>query len=147
MIVNPQDAPEDAPLLLGLGCSSAAQADEIITLVDASLAEAGLTARPLAAFATHARRRDSVALAQAAAHYGLPLRFLDDDELAPAYPGTCEAVAAAAGPLLLGKRKSRYATCAIAVCAPGFDLSAFGQPASPSAAMASSRLATSLAGP
>ena len=51
------------------------------------------------------------------------------------------------GPLLLGKRKARYATCAIAAVAADFDLFAFGQPESPSAAMASSTLATSLAGP
>ena len=143
MIVNP----DDAPLVLGLGCSTSASTAEIVALIDASLAETGLDPRRVCALATHIRKRGSVALAQAAARYDLPLRFLDDDELAPDHQGTCEAVAAAAGPLLLGKRKSRYATCAIAACGPGFVLSAFGQPASPSASMASSTSATSLAGP
>lgn len=134
-------------VIVGLGCSTAASAAEIIALADACLAEAGLPASVIAALATHSRRRDSLALVQAAAHYDVPLRFLDDDELAPAIPGTCEAVAAAAGPLLLGKRKSRFATCAIALAVPGFVLAAFGQPARLSAAMASSTLTASLAGP
>lgn len=138
----------DRPVvILGLGCSTAASTAEIVALADACLAEASLNAGAIAALATHSRKRNSLALAQAAAHYEVPLRFLDDGELAPATPGTCEAVAAAAGPLLLGKRKSRYATCAIALAAPGFVLAAFGQPARLSTAMASSTLAASLAGP
>ncbi len=139
--------PDHPQLIIGLGCSTAASTDEIVALIAACLAEAHSDARAIAALATHNRKRGSTALAQAAAHYDVPLRFLDDDELAHGVPGTCEAVAAAAGPLLLGKRKSRYATCAIAVAAPGFDPAAFGQPDRPSAAMASSMLATSLAGP
>lgn len=136
-----------SPLIIGLGCSSAASADEVVALIAACLAEIDRDCASVSAFATHVRKRGSMALAQAARHYDVPLRFLADDELAPGISGTCEAVAAAAGPLLLGKRKSRYATCAIAACRPGFVLSAFGQPESPSAAMAASTLATSLAGP
>ncbi|SEP85290.1 cobalt-precorrin 5A hydrolase / precorrin-3B C17-methyltransferase [Devosia sp. YR412] len=139
--------PDDVPIVIGLGCATAAEPREIIGLIEMCLSEANLHASQIAAMGTHVRKRDSLALMQAAAHFDLELRFLDDDDLAPGVPGTCEAVAAAAGPLLLGKRKSRYATCAIALAAPGFDLSGFGQPASPSAAMASSTLATSLAGP
>ena len=139
--------PHDMPIVVGLGCSSLASTREIVGLILSSLLEANLGAQQIAAFGTHSRKRDSLALLQAASHFDLPLRFLDDDELAPAVPGTCEAVAAAAGPLLLGKRKSRYATCAIAAAARGFDPAAFGQPAGPSAVMASSTLATSLAGP
>ena len=133
------------PIVIGLGCSSAADAPEIIALVDPCLAEAGLDATRIAAFATHVRKRESRALAQAASHFDVPLRFLDDDDLA--YAGTAEPAASAAGTLILGKRKSHYATCAIALAAPGFTPSHFGQPASPSAAIASSTLATSLAGP
>ncbi|MDB5614208.1 MAG: cobalamin biosynthesis protein [Devosia sp.] len=139
--------PHDTPIIVGLGCSSAASAREIVGLILSSLLEANLGAGQIAAFATHSRKRDSLALLQAASHFDVPLRFLDDDELAPGVPGTCEAVAAAAGALLLGKRKSRYATCAIAAATPGFDASNFGQSASPSAVMAPSTLATSLAGP
>lgn len=139
--------PDRFPIIVGLGCSSSAEAGEIIALISACLAEARRDARDIAAFATHTRKRGSLALLQAAAHFGATLRLLDDDELAPGIAGTCEAVAAAAGPLLLGKRKSSFATCAIAACAPGFELPAFGQPSSSSATMASSTLATSLAGP
>nr|WP_295883389.1 cobalamin biosynthesis protein [uncultured Devosia sp.] len=139
--------PDRPPLIIGLGCATAASAEEIIALIAACLAEIHRDPQDIAALATHMRKRGSNALAEAAAHYDQPLYFLDDDDLAPAIPGTCEAVASAAGPLLLGKRKSRYATCAIAACRPGFNLATFGQPDSPSAAIASSTLATSLAGP
>ena len=139
--------PDRPPLIIGLGCSTAASAEEIIALIAACLAQVHRYPRDVAALATHRRKRGSNALSEAAAHYDLPLYFLDDDDLAQGVPGTCEAVAAAAGPLLLGKRKSRYATGAIAACRPGFDLAAFGQPDSPSAVSASSTLATSLAGP
>src|SRR5690606_2081293 len=106
------------PIIIGLGCSSSASTNEVLALIAACLAEARLDATQILAFATHSRKRDSLALAEAAARYDLPLRFLDDDDLAHGVPGTCEAVAAAAGPLLLAKRKSRLATCAIAQAAP-----------------------------
>jgi precorrin-3B C17-methyltransferase / cobalt-factor III methyltransferase len=136
-----------APLIIGLGCSTAANAYEIISLIATCLAEIQREPGDVVALATHVRKHGDPALADAAAHYELPLHFLDDDDLAPDTPGTCEAVAAAAGPLLLGKRKSRYATCAIASSRPGFSLAAFGQCGRSSAAIASSTPATSLAGP
>lgn len=139
--------PRHSPLIIGLGCSSAASAGEIVTLISSCLAEIAADSRSISALATHIRKRGSMALAQAAAHYGVPLHFLADDDLAPGISGICEAVAAGAGPLLLGKRKSRYATCAIAACRPGFILAAFGQPERSSAAIAASMSATSLAGP
>lgn len=137
---------DDTPIIIGLGCSSAAAPDEIIALVNACLTEAGLSATQILAFATHVRKRGSEALSLAASHFDLPLRLLEDDDLALRVPGTCEAVAAAAGPIVLTKRKTRFATCAIARVAPGFALAAFGQP-SFSAAIASSTEATSWAGP
>lgn len=139
--------PGDISVVVGLGCSTAASASEIVGLIEGCLAETGLESRQIKAFATHIRKHDSRALKQAAAHFDLPLLFLGDAGLAPGVPGTCEAVAAAAGPLLLGKRKTGHATCAIALAGPDFDLASFGQPANPSAAIASSTLATSLAGP
>lgn len=138
---------DSARLVLGLGCSTSADAREIIALIATSLAEAHCDVSDVAIFATHVRKRSSLALAEAANFYDVPLLFLDDDALNIEFPGTCEAVAAAAGPLVLGKRKSRFATCAIARCRPDFDLSGFGQPTSPSALIAASTLATSLAGP
>lgn len=135
------------PLVVGVGCATAASTAEIIALVDTCLLGAGYRPDDVVAIASHIRKEHSVALALAAAHFGVPLRLLDDDELAPSVPGTAEAVAAAAGPLRLGKRKSRYATCAIALCGPGFDLSAFGQAPRSRASIAASIVATSSAGP
>lgn len=131
---------DERPILIGLGCASAASGDEVIALVEACLIESGCDADQIAAFASHSRKRGSLALIQAAGFYGVPLYFLDDDDLAPGIAGTCEAVAASVGPLCLSKRKSRYATCAIAFC----EVDAFAQPPR-IAAMAASRLSTSVA--
>ena len=132
-------------IVAGIGFASAATAQELIGLIAASLAEAGLAATHLAAIATHKRKLGTAIPLHVAAHFGVPLRLLEDRDLP--LPGLAEGTAAAAGPLRLGKRKSRYATCALADCAPGFTLAAFGQPPISSATIASSRLATSLAGP
>ncbi|HEY8577910.1 MAG TPA: cobalamin biosynthesis protein [Devosia sp.] len=134
------------PVVIGLGCSSRAEAAEIIALVQSCLVRAGVAPSQVVAVATHARRRLSPALLQTASRFGLTLRYLDDDQLAPGVPGTSEAVAAAAGPLLLPMRKSAFATCAIALAGEGFEAERFGQPVSPRATRASSTLATSLAG-
>ncbi|QDZ09374.1 cobalamin biosynthesis protein [Devosia ginsengisoli] len=132
-------------IVAGIGFASAATAQELIDLIAASLAEAGLDATHLAAIATHKRKLGTAIPLHVAAHFGVPLRLLDDGDLTML--GLAEGAAAAAGPLRLTKRKSRYATCALADCAPGFSVASFGQPPISSAAMASSRLATSLAGP
>ena len=132
-------------IVAGIGFASAASAEEVIALVEASLAEAGLAANHLVAIATHKRKLGTAIPLRVAAHFGVPLRLLDDGDLVMV--GLAEGAAAAAGPLRLTKRKSRYATCALADCRPGFTLAAFGQPPISSAAIASSRLATSLAGP
>lgn len=131
-------------IVAGIGFASAATAGEVIGLIAACLAEAGLSAAQLVAIGTHARKRGSPVARQVALHFGVPLRLLSDPDPGP---GLAEAVAAAAGPLRLGKRKSRYATCALALCPANFRLADFGQPSSPSAAMASSTVATSSAGP
>jgi cobalt-precorrin 5A hydrolase/precorrin-3B C17-methyltransferase len=132
-------------LVAGIGFATAATTDEIVGLIEACLAEAGFPAHQLIAIGTHRRKLGNAVPLRVAARFGVPLRLLDDSDLAS--ESIAEAAAMAAGPLRLARRKSRYATCAIAACAPGFSVAAFGQPASPSAAMASSRLATSLAGP
>ena len=132
-------------IVAGIGFASAATAQELIDLIDACLAEAGLAATHLAAIVTHKRKLGTALPLHVAAHFGVPLRLLDDGDLVMV--GLAEGAAAAAGPLRLTKRKSRYATCALADCRPGFTLAAFGQPPISSAAIASSRLATSLAGP
>ena len=132
-------------IVAGIGFASAASAEEVIALVEASLAEAGLAAADLLAIATHHRKLGTAIPLSVAAHFGVPLRLLDDGDLP--LPGLAEGAAAAAGPLRLGKRKSRYATCALADCRPGLAVEALGQPPISSASIASSRLATSWAGP
>ena len=138
---------KDRPILIGLGCSTKASADEIITLVQACLGESGDDADQIIALASHRRKSGSRALAQTATHFGVPLFILGDDAVAPGISSTCEALAAVAGPLRLGKRKSGFATAAIAECAPGFTLDRLAYLASPSAAIAPSMLDTSVAGP
>ena len=132
-------------VVAGIGFATAASSDEVIGLVNACLAEAGFAAEHLAAIGTHARKLGNAVPLRVAAHFGVPLRLLDDRDLSS--ESVAEAVAAAAGTLRLGKRKSRYATCAIGECRPGFAVAGFGQPASPKASMASSIVATSSAGP
>lgn len=134
-------------IVAGIGFASAATAGEIVELIQACLAEAGISADKLAAIGTHARKHSSPVPAQVARYFGVPLRLLADEDMAPNVPGVAEAVAAMVGPLRLGKRKSRYATCAIALCRGGFRLAGFGQPSTSSAAIASSTVATSSAGP
>ena len=136
-----------APVLVGLGCSTKADTAEIIALVHACLAEAGTHPTQIIAMASHTRKTGSRALAQTASYFGVPLLFLGDNAVAPDIASTCEAVAAAAGPLRLPKRKSRFATCAIAQCSPGWTPDQRLQPLPASAAMAASTLVTSLAGP
>lgn len=132
-------------IVAGIGFASAATSEEVIALVEASLAESGLAANHLVAIATHRRKLGTALPLRVAAHFGVPLRLLEDRDLP--LPGLAEGTAAAAGPLRLAKRKSRYATCALADCRPGLSVDAFGQPPISSAAIASSRLDTSWAGP
>ncbi len=125
-------------LVAGLGCTSAARADEVIALVREAMAQ---VSGELVALATIPRRADHPALREAAARLNLPLRVIE----LPG-PDVAEPVAASAGPLVLGKQKSAEVTCALALAPLGFDLSRWGQPSS-NAAMASSTVATSKAGP
>jgi cobalamin biosynthesis protein CbiG len=145
-------------IVAGIGCSSAAETGEIIALVKACLAELDTPPSALRALASHTRKSGNPALSAAAAYFGVPLCLLNDGQLSDdilsssprvlsetGRPAIAEAVAAAAGPLLLAKRRSARATCALALCAPGFDALGFGQVSS--AAMAASTLSTSSAGP
>lgn len=132
-------------VVAGIGFATAATDDEIVGLIDKCLSEAGCSAQQLVAIGTHLRKLGNAVPLRVAAHFGVPLRLLDDHDLTS--DSVSEAVATAAGPLRVAKRQSRYATCAIAECGAGFTLAVFGQSPSPRASMASSTLATSLAGP
>lgn len=125
-------------LVAGIGCTSAASADEVVALVREATAQ---VSGELVALATIPLRADHPALREAAKRLELPLRVID----LPG-PEVAEPVAASAGPLVLGKLKSARVTCALALVPSGFDPMSWGQPSS-SEAMASSTEATSRAGP
>jgi cobalt-precorrin 5A hydrolase/precorrin-3B C17-methyltransferase len=118
---------------IGIGCKHDAAPDEILELVRVTLAEAGLSPNAIACIATIDRKRDDAAINDVAAKLGVPARFFSTAELAAETriaqtservldavdtPSVAEAAALlAAGPnakLILPKRKSAHATCAIA---------------------------------
>lgn len=140
-------------LVAGIGCRRGASADDIIDLIETTLAMAGRSITDLGAIATIERKADEPGLNAAAVALGVPLRVFSAAELSTSdhpngdilrligVPAVAEASAAMAGPLLVRKQKSARVTCALSLCSPGF----FGQSAS--AAIAASTLLTSSAGP
>ena len=139
-------APSDR-FVVGMGFASAATADEITALLESCLAACNLDGQNLLAIGTPMRKQASPLLVPVAQHFGVPLRLFDDEDLRDAGPGVADAIAGLAGPLLLGKTKSDFATCAIAYCGSGFSLATFGQPYTAMVTTASSTLLTSIAGP
>jgi cobalamin biosynthesis protein CbiG len=150
--------PIGARLVAGIGCSSAADVAEIVALVEQCLVELGAAPASLIGLVSHSRKANHPGLLAAAQHFDIPLRLLDDAELradmptpsprvlaAIGQPSIAEAAAAAVGPLLLAKRRSSHATCALALCDGRLDLQA--QASSPRASIAASTLSTSCAGP
>ncbi|MGW1378324.1 cobalamin biosynthesis protein [Streptomyces sp. NPDC002446] len=127
-----------APLVAGVGASRGVPVDEVLELIMATRAAAGLAGRPLAALATVAAKADEPGLTGAARRLGVPLlsfpaaalaavRVPDPSRAAAAAVGTPSVAEAAAllgaGPgaeLVAGKRKSAplgrpaRATCALA---------------------------------
>lgn len=120
--------------VLGLGCESGAPVDDLLALAARSLQEAGIEPGWLTALASIASKAAEPAILAVAAHYAVPIRFFDAPTLereTPRLPnpselvfarvgchGVAEAAAlAAAGAdsrLVLPKRKSAFATAAIA---------------------------------
>jgi cobalamin biosynthesis protein CbiG len=118
---------------IGIGCKRGAGPGEVLELVRATLAEAGLPPSAVACIATIDRKKDEAAIVELAAKFGVPVRFFPADALAAetrimhpskdvaAMVGT-ESIAEAAALLAAGsgaklivrKRKSAHATCAIA---------------------------------
>lgn len=154
--------PIGARLVAGIGCSSAADVAEIVALVEQCLVELGAAPASLIGLVSHSRKAHHPGLLAAAQHFDIPLRLLDDAELradmptpsprvlvAIGQPSIAEAAAAAVGPLLLAKRRSSHATCALALCDGRLDLQAQAQAQAsiPRASIAASTLSTSCAGP
>jgi cobalt-precorrin 5A hydrolase/precorrin-3B C17-methyltransferase len=102
-----------------------------------------LTPRSLAALASIDLKADESGLIGAAAHFGVPLRLFTADELAAerarvpnpsplveaetGTPSVAEAAALKAGKLLVTKRKSARATCAIAEASEPVDIERLGR--------------------
>ncbi|WP_159766620.1 precorrin-3B C(17)-methyltransferase [Streptomyces sp. HM190] len=122
-------------LVVGVGASKGAPADEVSGLVESALRDAGLSPRSLAQLATVDAKADEPGLVEAAARLGVPLVTHSAEELAAvevpnpsdaplAAVGTPSVAEAAAlvggGELLVPKRKSEradgrpaMATCAV----------------------------------
>ncbi|MFD5098218.1 precorrin-3B C(17)-methyltransferase [Streptomyces albidochromogenes] len=121
-------------LVVGVGASRGAPADEVTGLIERTLAEAGLSAASVAALATVDAKAEEAGIVEAAARLGVPLRTYAAEELAridvpnPSGPplaavGTPSVAETAAlvggGELLVPKRKSApegraaMATCAV----------------------------------
>ncbi len=123
---------------LGVGCARDCPEEELSALAEAALAEAGVTPQALAGVFSLDLKADEPAVWAMAARLGVPARFFDAARLEAETPrlatpsdvvfaevgchGVAEAAAlAAAGveaQLVLPKRKSAMATCAVAA-APG----------------------------
>lgn len=110
-------------LVVGVGASKGAPADEVRELVEGTLADAGLSPRSVAALATVDAKADEPGVVEAAAHLGVPLLTYTAQRLgaievpnpsdaplaAVGTPSVAEAAALAAAPggeLLVPKRKS-----------------------------------------
>jgi cobalt-precorrin 5A hydrolase/precorrin-3B C17-methyltransferase len=135
-------------LALGVGCERGADIAELQTLVDETLAEAGLAPGAVAAIASLDLKSDEQAVLACAENLGLPARFFTAAELEAEAPrlanpsevvfsevgchGVSEGAALAlAGPdaeLVVPKRKSARATCAIARSPKTIDANAAGKP-------------------
>ncbi len=116
-------------LVAGIGAERGVAADEVIGLITETLAGQNLAPQSLAALATIDIKSDESAFHAAAAHFGVPLRIFTAGELnqeryrlinpsdiveaETGTPGVAEAAALKAGTLIVPKRKSKRATCAI----------------------------------
>jgi cobalt-precorrin 5A hydrolase/precorrin-3B C17-methyltransferase len=130
-------------LVAGVGCARGASATEVIGLIESTLAEAGLSPLALAALGSVERKADEAGLAAAAAHFGVSLRLFSVAELNAererlpnpsavveaeiGVAGVAEAVALKAGDLVVPKRKSANATCAIGRAPAPLAVSHFGR--------------------
>jgi cobalt-precorrin 5A hydrolase len=118
-------------IVVGAGCSLGCPADELLDLIDAALVEAGATSRDVQALATVDRRAHEPAMLAVSARRGWPLETHPVEALRAVpvptpsavvaehvgTPSVAEAAAlltASADTLLVPKRRSAHATCALA---------------------------------
>ena len=134
-------------LALGIGCERDCPTDEVAALAAETLAAAGLAPEAVAAVVSVELKAGEAGIHAFAASLGVPARFFSAARLLDETPrlterseaafratgcwGVAEGAAlAAAGPggtLIVGKRKSRGATCAIARAAAPIDPAAIGR--------------------
>jgi len=130
-------------LVAGVGCERSADGAEVIGLIESALRSENLSPLSLAAIASIDIKADEPALHAAARHFNVPLRLFSATELAQeryrlkqpsdyvedtvGTPSVAEAAALKAGPLVVEKRKSHRATCAIGRAPRPIDVAAFGR--------------------
>ncbi|MFZ2005591.1 MAG: precorrin-3B C(17)-methyltransferase, partial [Stellaceae bacterium] len=134
-------------LALGIGCERFCPADEIAALTDESLAAAELAPETVASVVSIELKLDEPGIHALAERLGVPAQFFSSARLLEETPrlterseaafhasgcwGVAEGAALAAagggGTLVVTKRKSRGATCAIARAALPIDASAIGR--------------------
>ncbi len=134
-------------LALGIGCERFCPAEEIAALARASLAEAGLAAGAVGAIVSIELKADEPGIHALARSLGVPARFFPAARLLAETPrltrrseaafratgcwGVAEGAAlAAAGPdceLVVPRRQSRHATCAVARAPAPIDAMAIGR--------------------
>jgi cobalt-precorrin 5A hydrolase/precorrin-3B C17-methyltransferase len=135
-------------LAVGIGCERGADAEDVVELARRTLAARGLAEGSVACIASIDLKADEDAVHAAARAFGVPARFFTATELEAETPrlvhpsdtvfrhvgchGVAEAAAlAAAGPnstLIVDKRRSARATCAIARATRDIDATAVGRP-------------------
>ncbi|MBU1174648.1 MAG: precorrin-2 C(20)-methyltransferase [Alphaproteobacteria bacterium] len=130
-------------LVAGVGCERGVTPDEIYGLLASTLSDKGLSPESLAAIASIDIKADEPALNRVAERFGVPLRLFSAAELAEeearlvtpsevvraetGTPGVAEAAALKAGTLLVPKRRSARATCAIGLAAAPIEIAEFGR--------------------
>lgn len=134
-------------LAVGVGCERGTSRDEIETLIAATLDEAGLASGAVACLVSIDVKSDELGLLEAADKLGVPARFFDASALSAQEPrvtapsdyvratvGTASvaeaaalAAVGAAGTLLVPKRKSTRATCAVAISPIPLDAPTIGR--------------------
>jgi cobalt-precorrin 5A hydrolase/precorrin-3B C17-methyltransferase len=135
-------------LALGVGCARGATAEDVKALVEATLADAGLSRQSVAVIASLDLKADEPAIHALAADLQVPVRFFTPAELEERAPrlatpsdvvfaetgchGVAEGAALAAagdqGQLVVPKAKSPVATCAVARSPLGIRPNRVGRP-------------------
>jgi cobalt-precorrin 5A hydrolase/precorrin-3B C17-methyltransferase len=134
-------------LALGIGCERGCAAAEIAALTEQCLAEAGLAAGAVAAVVSVELKLAEPGIHALSGRLGVPARFFSGERLLEETPrlterseaafratgcwgvaeGAALAAAGAGGALVVPKRKSRHATCAIARAAAPLDPTLLGR--------------------